>query len=279
MNGLTIYNENELKRIKELELRILKVVADICQRTGVEYFAVGGTALGAVRHHGFIPWDDDIDIGMTRENYRKFIREAQGRLPCGYHIQSPYHGRSCPYPYTKIRMDDTVFMEYCNRNVKMHQGVYIDIFPFDTMPDDRKTYKRLFRMFQFLTLLFVYRQTPDLTKKPENFRGGGKFILRRIIHYACRIIPYDLLVKAFDGVAEKYNDHETGRIACLCYPVCQKAYLSKKHLFPLADGQFEDLKIKIPGHYDAYLKKYYGNYMEYPPEEERFGHKPYKIRL
>ena len=172
MNGLTIYNEKELKRIKELELEILKAVADVCKKSGVEYFAVGGTALGAVRHHGFIPWDDDIDIGMTRDNYRKFLREAPGLLPRGYHLQSPYHDRSCPYPYTKIRMDHTVFMEYCNRNVKMHQGVYIDIFPFDSMPDDRKKYIQLFRRFQFLTRLFVYRQTPDISKKPENFRGG-----------------------------------------------------------------------------------------------------------
>ena len=103
--------------------------------------------------------------------------------------------------------------------------------------------------------------------------------MRRLVHYACRIIPHDLLVKAFDGVATSYHNKNTSRTACLCYPDCQKAYLFEKHLFPLADGRFEDLAIKIPGHYDAYLKKYYGRYTEYPPEEERFGHKQYKIRL
>lgn len=84
MELLTIYTEEELKKIQKLETDALKIIIDICEKLEIEYFLIGGTALGAIRHNGFIPWDDDIDIGMTRNNYIRFLKEAPKYLPKGY---------------------------------------------------------------------------------------------------------------------------------------------------------------------------------------------------
>ena len=129
MELLTIYTEEELEKIQALEIDALKIIVEICEQLEVEYFLIGGTTLGAIRHGGFIPWDDDIDIGMTRKNYIRFLEEAPKYLPKGYFLQTPYNEKNNPYYYSKLRIDGTLFVEYCNHKVKMNHGVYVDIFP------------------------------------------------------------------------------------------------------------------------------------------------------
>ena len=127
MNQDTIYTSEELKQIQRLELECLHQMLDLCRKLEIEAFLIGGSALGAVRHGGFIPWDDDIDVGMTRVNYRRFLEQAPALLPSGYELQTPYNAKYNPYFYSKLRVDGTRFVEYSNhRNRKMHHGVYVD---------------------------------------------------------------------------------------------------------------------------------------------------------
>ena len=182
MYDLTIYTDEELKKIQAVELVALKEFIRVCELLKLEYFVDGGTALGAIRHRGFIPWDDDVDIAMPRSDYRKFCKEANKYLSKDFFLQSPYNDKNCPYYYSKLRVNGTEFIEYCNRKVNMHQGIYIDIFPFDEVPDDEKDNIRQFRKIQLLTRLFTLRQSPDLSTEPISLNDKIKSSIRHILH-------------------------------------------------------------------------------------------------
>ncbi len=276
---LTIYSKEELEKIQDIETNCLRAIIEICEREKIEYFLIGGTALGAVRHGGFIPWDDDIDVGMTRENYNKFLEIADNFLPTNYHLQSPYNEQNSPYTYSKVRIDDTSFVEYCNRKIKMHHGVYVDIFPFDEVPDDKKKNKRQFRKYQKWTKLFVYRQSLDVSEKPINGTARIKALIRRFVHFAVQLLPRKMFLKKLDKIATQYNGTSQAAVACLCFPIWKTEYVSKTDLYPLKNIKFGGLTAKIAYNENAYLTTHYGDYMQLPPEEKRFGHKPYFVDL
>ena len=279
MSGLTIYSDEELLTIQKLERDALKVIMDVCASLHIEFFLIGGSALGVVRHGGFIPWDDDVDVGMTRENYLRFLAEAPALLPAGYTLQTPYADQRVPYYYSKLRIDGTRFVEYCNHRVPMHHGVYVDLFPFDEVPDDEAENQRQFDRVQRLFRLFSFRQSPDVSMAPETAGERLRAALRRVIHCAAGLIPYRVLSERLEREITRCNGTGQSALACLNFPKRKTEYVLKKDLYPLAHGRFHELEVPIPGNYDAYLKTHYGDYMRLPPEEQRFGHKPYEIDL
>lgn len=279
MDNLTVYSDAELRRIQRIESDALQCVIGICEKLNIEYFLIGGTALGAVRHGGFIPWDDDIDIGMTRENYVRFLKEAPQHLPANYHLQTPYEKLENPYFYSKVRIDGTKFVEYCNRNLDIHHGVYVDVFPFDEVPDDEIKNKKQFNSVQRWIKMFVLRQSPDVSTPPSNEKERVKAQIRKIFHLALQWVPYSYLVQKIDHTMTQYNGTGQSALACLNFPVRKTEYVLRKDLYPLRKNAFGEIIANIPGNYDQYLKNHYGDYMKLPPEEKRFGHKPYLVDL
>lgn len=275
----TIYSEAELKKIQSIQLTCLKEIAQICERKNVEYFLIGGSALGAIRHNGYIPWDDDIDIAIPRKDYRRFLEIAENELSSLYHVQSPYNDKHCPYYYSKIRIDNTIFMEYCNRNLPIHHGVYVDVFPYDNVPDDDELNKRHFDRCQKLIRQFAFRQIPDVSCKPQTLREYMNAIVRRCIHYAYRIIPYSIILNQLENEFTKYNNTETIGVACLNFPKRKTEYILKRDLYPLVKHRFEDTEFPVPNNCDAYLTNHYGKYMKLPPKELRYSHKPCKVEI
>lgn len=273
---MSIYTDDELKKIQKLELMILKDVIEVCEKLNLDYFVCGGTALGAVRHNGFIPWDDDIDISLMREDYEIFLKEAPALLPEKYHLQTPYNENEiCPYIYSKVRLNDTKFVEYRNRNVKMNQGIYIDIFPMDEIPDDELLNKKQYRQVMRLTNLYVYKTSPDIVSPPKTYKEKAKYIIRRLCHYFTIFIPKKWLIDALKKSLTRYNGTGQSCVGGISVPVRNSSKLAKETLFPLKKHKFEDIYVNIPNDYDSYLKNEYGNYMKYPAPELRFGHKPY----
>ena len=277
MNQLVIYSEEELKRIQNIELKALKVIIAICSQLKIEYFVIGGTALGAIRHNGFIPWDDDIDIGMTRHNYDRFANEAAVLLPKGYYLQTPYNDNINPYPYMKVRVDGTKFVEYSNRKLNVHQGIYVDIFPFDEVPDNELAGLKQFNTVRKLVNIFSLRQKPDLTYEPTRIRDKIKSIIRHIVHYMTKIIPYSFLLSKIELKMKQYNGTNQKGLECLFFPKIKTEYALKSTLYPLKLHRFEDIDVYIPNDFDTYLTSHYGDYMKLPPESQRFGHKPYLV--
>lgn len=273
------YTQEELKKIQSLELEALRTIISVCEKCNIEYFLIAGSVLGAIRHDGFIPWDDDIDIGMTRDNYRRFLKEAPALLPEKYYLQTPYNDKNNPYFYSKLRINGTKVVEYCNRKIDMHHGVYVDIFPLDEVPDDEQLNKAQHEKVQKLIRLFSLRQVPDISDKPITIPDKLKGIFRRLLYYVARIIPYGYLIDKLEKEFTKYNGTEQKNFACLNYPKRETNYVLKTDLYPLTNHIFDGLMVKIPYNYDTYLKTHYKDYMKLPPEDQRFGHKPYYVEL
>ena len=128
----------QTNRIKEIEIEIFKSFISVCEHLNLTYYVLDGTLLGAVRHKGFIPWDDDIDVGMPREDYEVFLREGQALLPEEYFIQTFDSDPEYLANYAKIRNNNTTFVETSVRHRKINHGVFIDVFPLDYCPEETK---------------------------------------------------------------------------------------------------------------------------------------------
>ena len=272
------YTQEELKNIQKIEVNILSDVILVCEQLNITYFIVAGTAIGTIRHNGFIPWDDDIDIGMTREDYDLFIKSAPDLLPKKYYLQTPYSRDAvCPYTFSKVRLNGTKFIEYRNRTQKMNQGIYIDVFPFDEVPDDEKENKKQFKNVRFWKNLYYYRTTPDIDVPPENIKSKLKAIFRRVFYYCLFFINPQYIIRKADEYSKLYNGKNQSALSSLDYPKRNIMYIKKDELYPLRLHKFEDIDVYIPFKCEEYLTNQYGDYMKLPPENERVGHKPYII--
>ena len=273
------YNKTELKTLQQIEIEMLMQIKKICEQNNIEYFLLGGTALGAQRHEGFIPWDDDIDIGMTRDNYNKFLKITSHIKLDGYFIQTPETDSNTPFPYVKFRKNNTKFIEWCNRNIDMHQGIYIDIFPYDNIPDSEDLRYKQFKKVQILSKMYTWRQTPDISHSSQSIFDIIKSLSRKLVYLTLRIIPRKILIRALDKELNRYNKEDTLSRSCLFFPKYMVEYMTNDTLYPLKMKSFEGDKYPVPGDIDNYLKTHYGDYMKLPPIEQQIGHRPYKVEF
>ena len=277
---MSTYSQEELRRIQLIETEALKEIISICDRLQIEYFLIGGTCLGAIRHDGFIPWDDDIDIGMRRDDYNRFLREAPSLLSSQYFLQTPESDRESAYNYAKLRVNGTRFVEYCVRDVNMHKGIFCDIFPFDEVPDDEAENIRQFNQVKRLHRIFFYRQTPDVSYPPVTIKDRIKRFCRLVYHYLIKIcISRQFLLKRINVVSTKYNGSGQSAIACLNFPLRKVEYIRLKDLYPLKQHKFETLLANVPMNTQVYLSTHYNDWMKLPPVEKREGHRPYMVEI
>lgn len=268
------YEESDLKKLQGIELEILKEVQKICEKNEIEFFIIGGTALGAKRHGGFIPWDDDIDIGMTRENYNKFLEISQVQLNNHFFLQTPYTDINSTNAFAKVRKDNTKFIEWRNRNIKMHNGIYIDVFPYDNIPDAEILRKKQFNKVQRLQKYFVYKQTKELSEKPDGKSANVRSFFRKVIHCIFKLVPMKFLISKLEKEMCRYNHIETRTQACLFFPKYMVECMDNEVLYPIQFVNFENMHVPAPNDIDEYLKTHYGEYMTLPPQSQRVGHKP-----
>lgn len=274
------YTNEELKLVKKAELKILKHVIECCTTLNIPYFLVYGTALGAVRHGGFIPWDDDIDIGLIRKNYERFIAEAPKWFnKTEMFVEHLTTEKTCPYTFAKVRLNNTVFSEYATRNIKCHQGVFVDVFPFDEVPASIEKQKKQYYKVQKLSRRYAYRQIPDISEKPNNLKLHIKSIFRKLIFVVYHAKSPEKIYHELTREMKKYNGCNSGIYGCLLYPKFQAGCMTKEMVTNLKTIQFENLQASIPENVEEYLYSQYGDYMKLPPVEERVGHKPYEIKL
>ena len=269
-----VYTEEQILKIQELEMKNLDELKRVCEKLNVEFFAYGGTLLGAIRHNGFIPWDDDLDVAMVRADYKKFVSEAPKYLSESYHLQTPYSDHKTPFPYTKLRLKGTTYIEYINRNLDIEKGVYVDIYPIDNLPDKDSDYYKQYKRFHRLAVLYAWRQCPYLDERKNSLKVVLKKVAKYCISTLLKIVPQKCFIKTMDKIATQYNEVETIRKGNLYYP---KPVNSFNEIYPLVECRFDDRSIKIPFCAEQHLASRYGDYMTMPPEEKRIGHKPYKI--
>ena len=211
------YTEEQLSKIHEYEIEILEEIIRICEKHGIQYFSAGGTTLGAVRHNNIIPWDDDIDIGMLRPDYERFIRIAPEELKNGMFLQHYSTEPLTPTYYAKVRKDGTVFAEEHMKELPIHKGVFVDVFPYDKVPENEQERKKLFRQISVLNQLFVAK----VLWKASTFHGEDKKALltgvRSALHIACLPLSRDYLFNKLDRLVRKYNDTSSSLVTYRAY--------------------------------------------------------------
>ncbi|MDE7322623.1 MAG: LicD family protein [Lachnospiraceae bacterium] len=271
------YDEKTLKKLQALELEILKDFIRICKEFGLTYFALAGTGIGALRHKGFIPWDDDIDVGLPRKDYERLLQIVEERYSDKYVIGNAEHFRNYPLMTTRIMIKGTRFVEEPLKNIDCELGIFLDVYAFDNISDDDKQMRRQARTAWFWSKVLILRHIafPVLP-----FRGAK----RKIAHMICAIVHFILVVFRISpqwiyGKCKKascrYNDIETDRLAFLCDTSPYTNIISRRKSFPVIELDFEDIKLCFPRNIDEILRFMFGDYMQLPPVEKRKNHYPH----
>lgn len=274
---MSAYSDQDLRKLQSVELEMLKAVDKFCKENGITYFLDGGSCLGAVRHGGFIPWDDDIDVGMMRSDYERFVRLFQENPPEGYSLHTHLNTENYSYLFAKVYREGTRFLARESLDAGLESCIYLDVFPYDPVKDslgEKERARLLNRAIWWQRVLYLY-YTPNPAIQPTESFCDLKKAMCKVGHR---------LVRAFcspEGIARHYDRYvealsapdregETEYICC----VQDFEYLRTKDVYPPVDVAFEDAPFPCPHDTDAYLTAVYGDYMQLPPEDKRKVHSP-----
>lgn len=252
---------------------VLSVFIRICEAQGLRYFCAGGTAIGAVRHQGMIPWDDDIDVFMPRPDYDRFLALAAHSMPEGYEVLSPYATKDYPMYFAKMCNARTTLLE--NERIPCVFGLYIDIFPLDGAYEDVETCyrekRRFKRLMNKLEAVSTHNSFGEYVGLLTKRREWGRFAVKTVA-FCCRSWLRRWLLKQMDSIAYGHDYALSSRVVTYSgayqrQEIYPKAWLETPQMFA-----FEGLMVNLPHDYDAYLRHFFGDYMTLPPVEQRTSH-------
>lgn len=260
--------EISLEEIKRIQLEMMSRLHSFCEKNGLTYFLTGGTLLGAIRHKGYIPWDDDIDILMPRYDYQVLMDTFNSKVGDeNLQVVDIYKDDKYLMPYGKLIRLDTVVKE--NVASDYISGVWIDIFPLDNMSDEYRTAAALFKnVRKYRNILSVKNIVYD-TK-----RSFGKNVILELGKVLT--IPYSRskVIKKIDSLSRKYENDKMSKYVCVVsvgtYGI--KEIVESSNYLDRIDVEFENCVFKAPSGYDKILTHLYGDYMQLPPEEKRVTH-------
>lgn len=242
----------EIKSIQLHQLDMLKKLACFLEQENIRFFAIGGTALGAIRHQGFIPWDDDIDLALLRPDYEKLL-SIQSKLPEEFFILNPRNNQNYPLLFSKLMNKKIPFVDHTLKRFALPNYIFIDLFPWDNI-DNLQPYKSLRHKFR----RSVYKTHGSLIDKI-------KYCFYRIAYgFKSPRFFYDQLQT---NLTRKGNKGSVWSSATV-----EKDSLEYDDIFPLRSVPFEDTYIFIPNNCEKYLANKYGDFMTLPPEKDRVNH-------
>lgn len=254
-----------LDEMKEIELNILDKVDKICKENNLVYSLMDGSLIGAVRHNGIIPWDDDIDIMMPRPDYER-LKEIMTQNPISNLLyMSSETQNDYIYPFAKVVDTRTTVKEYKTIEIENY-GVYLDIFPVDAVYNNK-----IRRFFQMRIMKFLRKCLETSFHENAVSKNKIKRLLKRIMTFFTKLVGYKKWLKVINRNCLKRNYKENNYVTILYSTICTKAnkYYTKEMFEKITDVKFENRDIKIIKDYDKYLMDLFGNYMKLPPVEEQ----------
>lgn len=265
------YQGNDLERVKQVALDVLREFIRICEKYELDYFVHWGTALGAVRHGGFIPWDDDIDVGMLREDYDKFLEAAPAEIGDRYVLSSAFIQENCFGLYTMMSAAGTLHVTEQESLWGYQHGIRIDIFPFDAVPEEEKKRRRQIQGVRFWNMLYTVKNLPRPHLPGNSWRMKLVRGLCLAGHWILKPVPARLFLRRAERWALKYRD-EKGLYTLLFDQDAERWKLTWEDIYPLQRGNFEGLEVWMLHHNHQALTAAYGDYWKLPPESQRVNH-------
>lgn len=266
-------SKDELRQLQFVMLDMLVEFDRICRLHNLKYIIDGGTLLGAVRHKGFIPWDDDVDVAMLRSDYEKFCRVVGFELDSDkYFFQNHRTDDNYRFGYAKIRLNNSEYIKAGQEHIRAKSGIFIDIFPIDGLPENCFM-RRLVNFKCFFLRKCSYAEIGAVVEKNT---------IKRFLYKAANAIPINCIFRSIERFVLKSYNATSKYVRILTLPLQRSGQTGYKRVW------FEDISevYEFEGHVypgptdvDGYLRSQYGNYMELPPESERKAHSVVRIRF
>ena len=268
--------ELSLSEIQNMSLQVLKKVADICEEKGLKYYLIYGTLIGAIRHKGFIPWDDDIDIMMPREDYQELLKYFYENSNENFDLELFEPRTNSKYPYMIARVcDKSTYIQTHNED-DCGMGVFIDIYPYDGLGNTWSEAKQLGFKGDLLSSL-CYQSTRQHFETGIT-QGAVRKILKCPLYILAKCFGHDFWRnKLFQLEGQKSYDSNK-YVGCVVWLTGGEKDIFEREWF--GDGvivPFGEYQFRVPDQYDKMLRHMYGDYMQLPPESEQIGHHNYKV--
>lgn len=261
-------NESQLEQLRLVELDIFQDVDRICRTNGIKYSLASGSLIGAVRHGGFIPWDDDIDLMMERKQYEKFLKIADSKLSKKFYVVDYKKSKNYGFPFAKVMAYNTIMREKNLGDREIPDGVFIDIFPIDYSPKIK---------YEKLLQYHIAQKIKGQLLCRSGYYFKQSFIKRLFYKIKGKIllcIPKKFLIDLYEYNACVYNSHEkTTEVVSLCRNCGVKNATGKVACFnDYLDLSFEGINAMVIAGYNEWLTCEYGDYMQLPPKSEQIPH-------
>ena len=271
--------ENNRNDLFDCLLQILAVFDSICKQNNLSYMLDGGSLLGAVRHEGFIPWDDDLDLAMPRSDYNKLIEMGNSVFKYPYFLQTPVTDPGYFKTFIRVRKSDTTFIPYKDSVYSMNQGVFVDIFPIDAVPDDNLVFRKQLKRIELQKWLLRF-----IARIDGKIGSEGLSLSKKIAYYLLVPIKKSGLLNSktvfakINSIASCSENIETKKMGLIIFSGGDKRNIwNREDITKLMDMKFEGRKIPGPVGFDNILTTTYGEYMTPVKQKSEHGNVVYDV--
>ena len=282
MNNYYVFNKEccgkrlSQEESRKIQIEMLDTLAEYCDHHDLRYFLSGGTLLGAIRHKGYIPWDDDIDVNMPRADCEKLFHDTNGKIGDYVLMEPDMEGFMPCCEYYRLYNFKIVIENFVGGATKKHpiyHPIFVDIFPIEGLPDTIKKTK-----IHYMKLILIRKLQRVAALKHMQAKSFGAHVFHVVAWVPAKVIGYRKWSEWAQRIAKKYSFEESEYVGVMTAPVhTTEERVQKVAYMNVIDVPFEEKYYHAPGNYDVYLSQLYGNYMEMPPEEKQRSHHQFKM--